>query len=96
MTEPMIDPESLALQVTGLLPPETAHIRQTLLDAVEARLPRDPEARVNIQLSELAPGRTASWHVHNGIVYFVLLRGIVTLQYEGRSGFSTSEFAWAA
>ena len=90
MTEPMIDPESLALQVTGLLPPEAAHIRQTLLEAVEARLPREPEARVNIQLSELAPGRTASWHVHNGIVYFVLLRGIVTLQYEGRSDHFTA------
>lgn len=85
MTEPRVDPDTLALQVTGLLPPDGSHIRETLLDAVEARLPRDPEARVNVQLSELAPGRTASWHVHNGIVYFVLLRGIITLQYEGRS-----------
>jgi quercetin dioxygenase-like cupin family protein len=40
---------------------------------------------VNIQLSELNPGRSASWHVHNGIVYFVILRGLVTLQYEGIS-----------
>jgi quercetin dioxygenase-like cupin family protein len=85
MSEPRVDHDTLALHVTGLLPPDGSHIRQTLLDAVEARLPRDPEARVNIQLSELAPGRTASWHVHNGIVYFVLLRGIITLQYEGRS-----------
>ena len=85
MTEPRVDPDTLALQVTGLLPPDGSHIRETLLDAVEARLPRDPEARVNVQLSELAPGRTASWHVHNGIVYFVLLRGIITLQYEGKS-----------
>ncbi|MGH3649569.1 MAG: cupin domain-containing protein, partial [Acidimicrobiia bacterium] len=55
------------------------------LDEIEARLPRESEARVNIQLSELNPGRTASWHVHNGVVYFVQLRGIITLQYEGRS-----------
>jgi quercetin dioxygenase-like cupin family protein len=85
MSEPRIDRETLTLQVTGLLAPDGSHIRQTLLDTVETRLPRDPEARVNVQLSELAPGQTASWHVHNGIVYFVLLRGIVTLQYEGRS-----------
>jgi quercetin dioxygenase-like cupin family protein len=85
VSEPRVDPGTLALQLTGLLPPDGSHIRQTLLDAIETRLPRDPEARVNIQLSELAPGRTASWHVHNGIVYFVLLRGIITLQYEGRS-----------
>ena len=43
------------------------------------------EARVNIQLSELDPGRTASWHIHNGVVYFVVVRGAVTLEYEGRS-----------
>jgi quercetin dioxygenase-like cupin family protein len=85
MSEPRIDRETLTLQVTGLLAPDGSHVRQTLLDTVETRLPRDPEARVNVQLSELAPGQTASWHVHNGIVYFVLLRGIVTLQYEGRS-----------
>jgi quercetin dioxygenase-like cupin family protein len=85
VSEPRVDPGTLALQLTGLLPPDGSHIRQTLLDAIETRLPRDPEARVNIQLSELAPGRPASWHVHNGIVYFVLLRGIITLQYEGLS-----------
>lgn len=85
MSEPRVDPDSLTLLIAGLLPPDGSHVRQTLLDAIETRFPRDPEARVNVQLSELGPGRTASWHVHNGIVYFVLLRGIVTLQYEGRS-----------
>jgi quercetin dioxygenase-like cupin family protein len=85
VTEPRVDPDTLALQLTGLLAPDGSHIRQTLLDTIETRLPRDPEARINIQLSELGPGRTASWHVHNGIVYFVLLRGIITLQYEGSS-----------
>jgi quercetin dioxygenase-like cupin family protein len=85
VTGPRVDPDTLALQLQGLLPPDGSHIRQTLLDTIETRLPRDPEARINIQLSELGTGRTASWHVHNGIVYFVLLRGILTLQYEGRS-----------
>lgn len=33
----------------------------------------------------LNPGKTASWHIHNGVVYFVLLRGIIILQYEGQS-----------
>jgi len=85
MTGFTVDPATLALQITGLVPEGGRHIRQVLLDQVEARLPRDPEARINIQLSELNPGQTASWHIHNGVVYFVLLRGIITLQYEGKS-----------
>jgi len=83
MTGFSVDPASLTLQLTGLLAEEENHVRQVLFDEIEARLPRDQEARVNIQLSELNPGRTASWHVHNGVVYFALLRGLVSLQYEG-------------
>ena len=82
MKEYQVDSATLALRISGLLPEDGSHIRQVLFDEIESRLPRDPEARINIQLSELNPGRTASWHVHNGIVYFVLLRGIVSLQYE--------------
>jgi len=80
-----VDAGTLTLQTIGLLSKGQPHIRQILLDEVEARLPRDPAARVNIQLSELNPGRTATWHVHNGVVYFVVLRGLVSLQYEGRT-----------
>ncbi|MFP3913861.1 MAG: cupin domain-containing protein [Actinomycetota bacterium] len=85
MNQHHVDPDTLALQVTGLLAEDGSHVRQVLFDQIERRLPRDAEARLNIQLSELNPGRTASWHVHNGIVYFVVLRGLVTLQYEGRA-----------
>lgn len=85
MTEFTVDPSTLALQIGGLVPEGGSHVRQVLLDQIEARLPRDPESRVNIQLSELSPGWTASWHIHNGVVYFVLLRGIITLDYEGMS-----------
>lgn len=79
-----VDPSTLALQVQDILGEGQPHNRQVLVDEIETRLPRDNESRVNIQLSELNPGRTASWHVHNGIVYFVVLQGLVTLQYEGR------------
>jgi quercetin dioxygenase-like cupin family protein len=81
----MIDPDDFSLVLTGLVPEGGSHIRQVLFDEIEKRLPRGAEARINIQLSELNPGKAASWHVHNGVVYFVLLRGAVTLQYEGRS-----------
>jgi quercetin dioxygenase-like cupin family protein len=77
--------DDLSLLLTGLLPADGSHVRRELFDEIERRLPRDPEARVNVQLSELNPGRTASWHVHNGIVYFVIVRGLITLHYEGRS-----------
>jgi quercetin dioxygenase-like cupin family protein len=85
MTSFSVDPATLRLQLTGLVPEDGSHVRQVLFDEIEARLPRDPEARVNVQLSELNPGRTASWHVHNGVVYFVVLRGLVSLQYEGHT-----------
>jgi quercetin dioxygenase-like cupin family protein len=78
-----VDAESLTLRTVGLLTEDQPHIRQTLFDEIEARLPRDPETRINIQLSELNPGQTATWHVHNGVVYFVVLRGLVSLQYQG-------------
>lgn len=85
MSDFRVDLSTLALQVTGLLAEGGSHVRQVLFDEIERRLPRDSEARINVQLSELNPGRTASWHIHNGIVYFVVLRGLVTLQYEGES-----------
>ena len=78
-----VNGDTLTLQTIGLVAEDQPHIRQTLFDELEARLPRGPEARVNVQLSELNPGRTATWHVHNGVVYFVVLRGLVSLQYEG-------------
>lgn len=81
----MTPSEDLALHLTGLLPEGDSHVRRVLFDEIERRLPRDAEARVNVQLSELAPRGTAPWHIHNGIVYFVVIQGLVTLQYEGES-----------
>ena len=68
-------PPDLVLQLTGLVPAGAAHVRRVIYDEVETRLPRDPEARVNVQLSELNPGQTASWHVHNGVVFFLVDTG---------------------
>ena len=85
MTSFTVDPATLSLRTTGLLTEDASHVRQVLLDEIETRLPRDPKTRINVQLSELNPGRTASWHLHNGVVYFVLLRGLVSLQYEGHT-----------
>lgn len=84
MSSFFVDADTLTLQTIGLLTEGQPHVRQTLYDEIEARLPSG-EARVNIQLSELNPGRTATWHVHNGVVYFVVLRGLVSLQFEERT-----------
>lgn len=85
MSDFSVDADTLTLRTLGLLTGDQSHVRQTLYDEIEARLPRDRESRVNIQLSELNPGGFATWHVHNGVVYFVVLRGLVSLQYEGRT-----------
>lgn len=85
MSTHTVDADSLTLQIMGIVPEGGSHIRQVLHDEIETRLPRDLEARINVQLSELKPGQTATWHVHNGIVYFVVVRGLVSLQYEGRT-----------
>ena len=55
MTDFTVDPATLERQITGLVPDGGRHIRQSLLDQVEGRLPRDPESRINIELSELNP-----------------------------------------
>ena len=77
--------DDLWLTLTDIVPEGEAHVRQTVYDEIETRLPRDPEARIDIQLSELLPGATAAWHVHNGLVYFLVTRGAVSLHYEGRT-----------
>ncbi len=74
--------DQLRLALTGLVPPGGRHHRQVLFDEIERRLPRDPESRVNVNLSELMPGQAADWHVQNGPVWFLVVRGIVTLEYE--------------
>jgi hypothetical protein len=47
----------LLLKLTGLVPPGERHHREFRYDEIERRLPRDPEARVNVNLSELMPGQ---------------------------------------
>jgi len=74
--------DSLRLRLTSLVPPGGRHLRQVLFDQIERRLPRDPEARVNVNLSELAPGQAADWHVHNGPVWFLVVQSIVSLEYQ--------------
>lgn len=75
----------LRLALTGLVPPGARHQRHVVFDEIERRLPRDPEARVNINLSELMPGQAADWHVHNGAVWFLVVQGIVTLEYQSHA-----------
>jgi len=79
---PMPDAADLRLALTGLVPPGGRHQRKVLFDEIEQRLPRDPQARVNVNLSELMPGQSADWHVHNGVVLFLVVQGIVTLEYQ--------------
>jgi quercetin dioxygenase-like cupin family protein len=79
MTEPA---DELRLRVTDVVPEGLPHFREFLYDEIETRLPRDPQARVNVNLSGLGPGQAASWHIHNGLVFFLIVQGIVTLQYE--------------
>ena len=74
--------DQLRLELTGLVPQGGRHHRRMLFDEIETRLPRDPEARVAVNLSELMPGQAADWHVHNGPVWFLVVQGIVTLEYE--------------
>jgi quercetin dioxygenase-like cupin family protein len=73
---------ALRLKLTGLVPPGGRHHRQVLFDEIERRLPRDPDARINVNVSELMPGQAADWHVHNGPVWFLVVQGIVTLEYQ--------------
>src|SRR5262249_26520300 len=80
--EQMRDAAGLRLMLTGLVPPGGRHQRRVLFDEIEQRLPRDPRARGHAHPYELMPGQSADWQVHNGAVWFLVVQGIVTLEYE--------------
>jgi quercetin dioxygenase-like cupin family protein len=37
---------------------------------------------VGIYTSEIAPGGTTSWHLHNGAGFFLVLQGRVTIEFK--------------
>jgi quercetin dioxygenase-like cupin family protein len=74
-------PPDLVWQFSGLLRDGAEMVSHDLFDQVVTSLPKDPEVRATIYHAELAGGVATSWHLHNGPIFVVLLRGEMILQF---------------
>lgn len=72
----------LRLDLSAVVPDGERFTRRWVLEELEERLPRDPKVKVGMYLGGIRAGEAIDWHVHNGAVYFLVVQGLVTLQYE--------------
>lgn len=72
----------LRLDLSAIVPDGERFTRRWVLEELEERLPRDPKVKVGMYLGGVRAGESVDWHVHNGPVYFLVVQGLVTLQYE--------------
>ena len=75
-------PENLRIQLSGLLEPGMMHNRVMRFEELYESLPKDASVRVGIYTSEIAPGGTTSWHLHNGAGFFLVLQGRVIIEFK--------------
>jgi quercetin dioxygenase-like cupin family protein len=72
----------LRLDLTSVVPAGEPYIRHLVLDEISELLPKEPRVRVGMYVAGIQPGAAVEWHVHNGAVFFLVIQGRVTLQYE--------------
>lgn len=72
----------LRLDLSSVVPEGEPFTRRWVLEEIEERLPRDPKVNVGMYLGGVRPGEAVAWHVHNGPVWFLVVQGLVRLQYE--------------
>ena len=83
MQEFLDDPhKELKLRIQGLVPPGQQLHRNVLFDQLYASIPKDPEAKVQIYTSELAPKGWTNFHCHNGATFFLALQGVFEAHFE--------------
>ncbi|MEO8256966.1 MAG: Clp protease N-terminal domain-containing protein [Acidobacteriota bacterium] len=72
----------LTLKLSGYTDAEHQLFRNVLLDRVDASLPKEPQAKVQIYNAEIAPGGYTNWHCHNGATFFIALQGRFEAEFE--------------
>lgn len=72
----------LKLKLDGFIKPGQGLYRNTLIDALYASLPRDPQAKVWIYNYEIAPQASTNWHAHNGATFFIALQGLFEATFQ--------------
>ncbi|WP_394833037.1 cupin domain-containing protein [Pendulispora rubella] len=75
-------PADLRMKLSLLVPKGATYVRDMLFDEIYERLPKDPQVRINCFIAQIQPRAAVEWHIHNGAVFFVVLQGLITLQYE--------------
>lgn len=71
----------LALPLTGFCAPVETFHRRVLFEQLLDLLPQEPEAHVTVYTAEIAPGGKTDWHVHHGLVLFLVLHGSITVEF---------------
>jgi hypothetical protein len=51
-------------------------------DGLDASLPKEPEAKVQIYTAEIVPKGWTNFHCHNGMTFFIALHGIFEPHFE--------------
>lgn len=74
-------PLDLIMQLQGRLQPGEKFVRIPHFDEVITNFPRDTEVRTVVYQSELAPSIAVPWHVHNGLIFALILQGEIHLQF---------------
>jgi quercetin dioxygenase-like cupin family protein len=84
-------PLDLIMQLQGQLRPGEKFVRIPHFDEVITNFPRDIEVRTVVYQSELAPSVAVPWHVHNGLIFALILQGEIHLQFAPTGAASAEE-----
>jgi quercetin dioxygenase-like cupin family protein len=79
-------PLDLIMQLQGHLRPGEKFVRIPHFDEVITNFPRDIEVRTVVYQSELAPSIAVPWHVHNGLIFALIVQGEIHLQFAPAPG----------
>lgn len=72
----------LRLDLSSVVPDGNDYVRRVVFDEISELLPKDPQVRVGMYVAGILPRAAVEWHVHNGAVFFLVVQGQVTLEYE--------------
>ncbi len=81
-------PLDLIMELQGQLKAGEKFVRIPHFDEVITNFPRDTEVRTVVYQSELAPSIAVPWHVHNGLIFALIVQGEIHLQFAPTPGVS--------
>lgn len=71
---------ALELELHNVLAPGDEFCRLVYMDDLVDHMPKDPNLRVQVYTTEIAPGGSTPWHTHNGTGLFLVTRGRIIVE----------------